>query len=414
MRIWRQPSPPTPGRPPTRTMDDGDAPPIMSAQPPVVPDWTSVDFSATSGGFAVRGLETGGAVGCLHKAKVDPGSSQRKAVYVAVALLLLMVLLAAPGGNDSGEGTEVIGPASTIAAEGGHADQQHIYIVRHADKFSSYADCPDKAGRPCFNASLMGNNPPLTPCGRRQAEHAAKWVHGHAAAVGGIANIVSSPFTRCLQTALPLAQLQPAGTRASQLQVEYLLSEDRRQEGPHSPFNAAEDGVTVSQLEEINDRWAAHYGSPPIRTPETTPRFHRRVRQASATLRNRFPPNSGNLVVHTHATTSFSLAYGLCHGRRGDDSSESGNGAAGLDDGAALESFLDSIGPIGPAGVLHLVMGADGTCRGGDGGVVNNSAYESVDCRPAPSATGPWMCEYQACPAWYWEQSAVAAGQCEC
>ena len=56
------------------------------------------------------------------------------------------------------------------AADGVAAGPQHIFIVRHGDKFSSYPDCQphgQNTAAPCFNASLMSNNPPLTPCGKR-------------------------------------------------------------------------------------------------------------------------------------------------------------------------------------------------------------------------------------------------------
>ena len=321
---------------------------------------------------------------------------QRRLCALLVVLAVgLGVLLWASGGSDDS-------PAASPGGGGG-GGEQHIYIVRHGDKYSSYDDClpAGSTAMPCFNGSLMSNNPPLTPCGRKQAEHAATWVHEHAAAVGGIRNIVVSPYTRTLQTALPLAKLlsptaedeasrmhqfadQAAGSR---LHVEYLISEDRRDEGPHSPYNAAEDAATVGQLAELSARWDLGYGSPPIPTPETSTRFHTRARRASEVLRQRFPPSSGNLAVHSHATTSLSLAYGLCYG-------------SDASDDATLKKFLSTMEPIGPAGVVHLVLGADGSCKSVDPAV--NSAYESVECEP-DSKTIPWMCHYADCPSWYWE-----------
>merc|ERR1712187_972563 len=97
---------------------------------------------------------------------------------------------------------------------------QHIYIVRHGDKYSSYPACNgthvDKDGTPCFDEKLMGNNPPLTPCGIKQANYTSDYLLRHY----DINNIVVSPFTRTLQTSLPLAQA--LGYR---LNVEPLLSE---------------------------------------------------------------------------------------------------------------------------------------------------------------------------------------------
>ena len=61
--------------------------------------------------------------------------------------------------------------------------------------------------------------------------------------------------------------------------------------------------------------------------------------QFAQVLRSRFPVSSGNLAVHTHATTSFSIAYGICHGW-----AEHGEEA-----GAHLQRFLKELGPIGPA-----------------------------------------------------------------
>jgi broad specificity phosphatase PhoE len=176
------------------------------------------------------------------------------------------------------------------------AAEQHVYIVRHGDKYSSYPDCgsvgPDGGdpGEPCYDPVIMGNNPPLTECGVRQAETTARWVQQELAAVGGVANIVSSPYTRCLQTALPLAKLQAA----PRLHVEYLLSEDRQAEGPHAPYNAAADNITVTQLAEVNALWDLGYGSPPIPTPEDTRGYWRRVRWAARRLADRFPPASGH------------------------------------------------------------------------------------------------------------------------
>ena len=55
--------------------------------------------------------------------------------------------------------------------------EQHVFIVRHGDKYSSYPDCPSEdepvAEGLCFNRELMGNNVPLTPCGVQQGAPAS-------------------------------------------------------------------------------------------------------------------------------------------------------------------------------------------------------------------------------------------------
>jgi hypothetical protein len=55
-------------------------------------------------------------------------------------------------------------------------------------------------------------------------------------------------------------------------------------------------------------------------------------------------PMSRNLVLHSHATTSLSLAYGLCFG---------GGGAGD----AALEAFVETPPRASPRGPRTLVLG---------------------------------------------------------
>ncbi len=73
----------------------------MASRPPVVPDWADVQYRSGSGGFEVTGLEAGGVVGFVHKAKVDPGSVQRKIVYAAAAVGLLLMVFMLAGGDSS-------------------------------------------------------------------------------------------------------------------------------------------------------------------------------------------------------------------------------------------------------------------------------------------------------------------------
>ena len=95
-----------------------------------------------------------------------------------------------------------LGQAEQVQGHG-----QHIFIIRNGDKFSSYDPCGgSNESAPCYDQRLMGNNPPLTPCGLQQAEETADWLVDASRAAGGIRRIVSSPFVRCLETALPLAK----------------------------------------------------------------------------------------------------------------------------------------------------------------------------------------------------------------
>jgi hypothetical protein len=145
------------------------------------------------------------------------------------------------------------------------AAEQWFYIVRHGDKFSSYPDCgpttPPEG--PCFNGSLMGNNPPLTPCGVRQSTAASTWLQRNASAVGGIQHIVSSPYVRSLETALPLATKLGLA-----LNVENLVSEARNADAAFRPDNILLPGDTQTRLAGIRGERDAVY---PHATPHATP-----------------------------------------------------------------------------------------------------------------------------------------------
>ena len=97
-------------------------------------------------------------------------------------------------------------------------------LIDHRDTVRALTDAT--------SAEVMGNNPPLTPCGRRQARHTAEpwqqkpvgicilrgtpmnqrhvpvkdWLVKHAPQID---HVLVSPFTRTLQTALPLAEASP-------------------------------------------------------------------------------------------------------------------------------------------------------------------------------------------------------------
>lgn len=255
-------------------------------------------------------------------------------------------------------------------------DVQHVYIVRHGDKESSYDDCvPGKEG-PCHNRTLMGDNAWLTPCGVNQANKRAQILADSA----DIKQIASSPWARTLQTALPLAKAFNL-----KIKVEHLLSESRQPDGPNFAFNALADEVTKGQLAEVQDAWDLGYGSFPIQSPEDDSLYLNRVTLAGAQLRKRFPPNTGDVAFVTHATTSFSIAYGLCYGEDGTDE--------------MLEQFVKGQDAIGPTGMIHIVRDMQGKCV--SIGQTDNSVTESVVCGKTP----PVKCDFDDFPSFYWPHS---------
>jgi len=219
----------------------------------------------------------------------------------------------------------------------------------------------------------MGDNPPLTECGVRQANHTAGWIMDQAAE-RGIQHIVASPFTRTLMTSLALSRLL-----GKLIEVEYLLSEARQPEGPYRPFNVELPAFAVSQLEEVEEMWDPSYGSSPIKTPEDTTLYNQRVAKMAQVLKVRFPPASGDLAVFTHATTSFSLAYGLCSNLF-----------------ASLQEFVDSMPAIAPAGVIVVTIDGKGHCTNL---TQTQNVAEVVEC----GETEPYKCEFADSPNWYWE-----------
>jgi len=253
-------------------------------------------------------------------------------------------------------------------------DVQQVYIVRHGDKYSSYPDCTaEKHEQPCHNITLMGDNAWLTPCGVKQANARAESL----AKFADLKNIVVSPWARTLQTALPLAKAFNL-----KLKVEYLLSEAMQPDGPNFAFNAHADEITKGQLAEVQSFWDLDYGSFPIQSPEDNLLYDARVQLAATQLAKRFPPSSGDVAIVTHATTSFSVAYGLCYGA---------NSSADM-----LEQFIAGQDAIGPAGMIHIVRDAQGRCVSID--QTDNSAMESADC----GVTEPFRCNYAQNPMWYW------------
>ena len=101
------------------------------------------------------------------------------------------------------------------------------------------------------------------------------------------------------------------------------------------------------------------------------------------------------MVYVTHATTSFSLAYGLCYGSNHTDKQ--------------LEKFVKRQDAISPAGVIHLTIAADGSCLGVD--QTNNVAPGMAQGK---GRTPSFKCEFQDFPAWYWAHKAGRGpGRCK-
>ena len=94
----------------------------------------------------------------------------------------------------------------------------------------------------------------------------------------------------------------------------------RKDDAPFRPDNVGLGRSTLARLAEINARWSPDYGSAPIPVPESDQLYTTRAAKAGASLRARFPSTmAGNVAIFTHATTSFSVAYGLCFGPNGTD-----------------------------------------------------------------------------------------------
>lgn len=259
-------------------------------------------------------------------------------------------------------------------------DVQHVYIVRHGDKYSSYPDCSAEQDQPCHNRTLMGDNAYLTPCGVKQAYIRAKSLFAIA---DDIKQIVASPWARTLQTALPLAKHYNL-----KIKVERTLSEARQPDEPNFAFNALADEETKRQLAEVQKYWDLDYGSFPIQTPEDNALYAERARLGATILKKRFPPSSGNVIVVTHATPAFSVAYGLCHG---DEHTPE-----------LLEQFVAGQEAIGPGGLIHIVRDAQGKCLSMS--QTDNSAMEDSGC----GATEGFRCDYANNPMWYWPNTEGA------
>lgn len=314
--------------------------------------------------------------GMIHES--IPALRRLQAAWLSLLILVMFAVTAVIRFN---MGRVSVSPNAVISLAG---TAQHVYIVRHGDKYSSYPDCAVTNGTLCYDKELMGDNPPLTPCGMKQAARTAEWLSNGTS--GSISNIVVSPFTRTLQTALPLAK-----SLGKTLQVEYLLSEARQPEGPFREFNINAPGETVEQLQECHRIWNRSYAGPPIKTPENDTLYIERATIAAQILKERFPPSSGDLVVVTHATTAFSIAYGLCYSDTGND--------------GTLEEFVNAQNAIGPAGVIHVAIEGDGSCTIEQ----TRNVGEAVNCGRTPA----YKCNFSDFPAWYWaHKGGKGPGKC--
>jgi len=265
---------------------------------------------------------------------------------------------------------------------------QYVYLVRHGDKSSSYPPCgPNStAGDVCYDAEATGNNCPITPCGTAQANKTAAFL-----ADKDISHIMSSPFARAMQTALPLAKMM-----GLQIAIEPMLSEDRQSDGPFRANNANSLPYVLDELEALDNQWDRAYGAPPIPTPETDSLFFARLAKASRQLRARIANQPGNHALYSHATTVFSIAYGLCH----------------VDDNPKefLEEYVNGQDPIGPGGFIRVAFEvSSGKCE-----ISQTNNLDNSYC----GKTKPYYCRFADCSTKYWPFPQAGGGNvdanCNC
>lgn len=249
-----------------------------------------------------------------------------------------------------------------------------VLIVRHADKMSEH---------PGFDERRFGNNPELTSCGHRQAKALTDLLLETA---GNISAVISSPFMRCLQTALPLAS-----AIGHSIRVETILSEDRQDNGPDQPRNShpttagAEDWVQLAKL------WDTTYSSPPIPTPEGNEEYWDRVATAPAIMKNHVKRNAsqgGTVVFFSHSGTSFSLAYGLCSALFNN----------------SLESFVQDFvegtsnsAGLAVTGIIRILLNGDNECVRID--PPDNEVYHKTHCSQSLPRRAT---KYSKDPGKYW------------
>ncbi len=272
------------------------------------------------------------------------------------------------------------------------AVRARILLVRHGDKMSKYPPCEESSksldNDLCYDIDAYGNNPALSPCGRAQARRVAQTID---AKDGPIVEVVSSPYLRALQTALPLSQ-----KTGIPIQVEPLVSEDRQLTDPYRAHNAHHASSDAARdLEDLSRAWDRTFSSPPIPTPENNEEYWTRASDAAAALRSRAlrvasSNINGTIVVFSHAGPSFSFAYGLCKNLYDD----------------VLEDFVRSfvigedvpLDGLAPTGIIRAAFDDRGKCIALER--PDNGAWMSLD---ACGKTKPHQKSYAADPGKYWK-----------
>lgn len=248
-----------------------------------------------------------------------------------------------------------------------------VFIVRHADKMSEH---------PGYDERRFGNNPELTSCGHRQAKAVTDRLLETA---GNISAVISSPFMRCLQTALPLAS-----ATGHSIRVETILSEDRQHNGPDQPRNSHPSNAGAEDWVQLAKLWDTTYSSPPIATPEGNEEYWDRVAMAPASMKNHVKRNAsqgGTVVFFSHSGTSFSLAYGLC--------SALFNNSLEFFVRDFVEGKSNSAG-LAVAGTIRILLNGDNECVRID--APDNEVYHKTNC----SLTLLRATKYSEDPGKYW------------
>jgi broad specificity phosphatase PhoE len=93
-----------------------------------------------------------------------------------------------------------------------------IFVLRHAER----ADSIPEDQRPEYSVSF---DPPLTDTGKLQAEVAVKYILTQIPE-GASVHLVSSPFLRCIQTSMPLAQALNIPVIVDEVFGEYITNSE--------------------------------------------------------------------------------------------------------------------------------------------------------------------------------------------
>eukprot|EP00953_Heterococcus_sp_UTEX-ZZ885_P033535 17430-Heterococcus_DN1.PRE.3 len=182
-----------------------------------------------------------------------------------------------------------------------------LYLARHAAR---RAFCGP--GAPAFDAEWAAANPhrvwddPLTAAGKEQAAELAQQIHS-----GAITKIVTSPFIRCVATALEVARQHNVP-----IYIDQSLGETRVQEWfkaateTHEPIE-----LSVAQLQQQfqHDFLASPGIIPALTAWETDNGQHRADEQAAAILAD--PLAYDKTLIVSHGGTLWRLAEALLHER---------------------------------------------------------------------------------------------------